>query len=177
MSAAEVAEDAACDAALLGAIAQSSGEGASLTGGMFLHAPLGHVGERGGSVISSHVATTATATSSMIKGSSSVKPTVGPLPPLAALDLPLPPPSAQSLSLLFVTTESGEAGAAVDAVLALQHPSTRLVSTSESIAKVAFHHTSTPKGANGNLVPVLDWRVTASELRALLRFLCGLLSP
>lgn len=78
--------------------------------------------------------------------------TPGLLPPLSSLLLPpRVQPLAEKISLVYVTTESDEAGAAIVSAIQALHPDIKIVSTVENISTVKFTHTS---GGGDRIKPV-----------------------
>jgi hypothetical protein len=69
---------------------------------------------------------------------------VGKLPLLSSIPFPLTAAKAE-ISLVYVTTESGEAGAAILAAIHTLFPHINVVSTVNDLAKIVFTHTGSKK--------------------------------
>ena len=70
---------------------------------------------------------------------------VGVLPNLASFLLPLVNDSLSEIKLLYVTTESGDAGAAILEVVQALYPRIRVVSTVDDLTQISFTHTGSKK--------------------------------
>lgn len=82
-------------------------------------------------------------------------PTPGPLPQLSSILLPLPAGRFPgNISLVYVTTESDEAGAAIVSAMHALHPTIKVVSTVDDLSAVAFTHTYRNGGKEERLKPV-----------------------
>lgn len=99
------------------------------------------------------------------------KNTPGPLPPISSILLPHPAqPLAEKITLVYVTTESDEAGAAIVSALKALHPHVKIVSTVDDLSTVKFTHTYKNIGKEERLKPVSLAFVTSLNRNSLLTY-------